>query len=130
MFQGPSTSLPDATTDGVRFDFEASSAAQSVARRPADERTAPAWSAPQRMLQQDDALVSSLLGSVSSGDTLLDGWAERVQPLDASSGPRELLGHAPSFDDDRLDGIPLSPPPAPLRLPWLPSAAAAEAGRS
>ena len=28
--------------------------------------------------------------------------------------------HAPSFDDDRLDGIPLSPPPAPLRLPWLP----------
>ena len=120
MFRGPSTSLPDAPADGVRFDFEASSAAQSVARRPADERTAPAWSAPQRMLQQDDALVSSLLGSVSSGDSLLDGWAERVQPLDASSGPRELLGHAPSFDGDRLDGIPLSPPPAPLRLPWLP----------
>ena len=117
MFRGPSTSLPDAPADGVRFDFEASSAAQSVARRPADERTAPAWSAPQRMLQQDHALVSSLLGSVSSGDSLLDGWAERVQPLDASSGPRELLGHAPSFD---VDGIPLSPPPAPLRLPWLP----------
>ena len=119
MFRGPSTSLPDATADGVRFDFGASSA-QSVAHRPADERTAPAWSALQRMLQQDDALVSSLLESVASGDTLLDGWAERVQPLDASSVPRELLEHAPSFDDDRLDGIPLSPPPAPLRLPWLP----------
>ena len=72
------------------------------------------------MLGQDEALVSSLLESVSGGDTLLDGGAERVQPLDASSVPRELLEHAPSFDDDRLDSIPLSPPPAPLRLPWLP----------
>ena len=119
MFQGPSTSMPDATTDGVRFDFGASSA-QSVAHRPADESTAPAWSALRRMLGQDEALVSSLLESVATGDTLLDGWAERVQPLDASSVPRELLEHAPSFDDDRLDGVPLSPPPAPLRLPWLP----------
>ena len=119
MFQGPSTSMPDATTDGVRFDFGASSA-QSVAHRPADERTAPAWSALRRMLGQDEALVSSLLESVATGDTLLDGWAERVQPLDASAVPRELLEHAPSFDDDRLDSVPLSPPPAPLRLPWLP----------
>lgn len=119
MFRGPATSLPDAASDGVQFDFGASSA-QSVAHRPADERTAPAWSALQRMLGQDEALVSSLLESVAGGDTLLDGWAERVQPLDASSVPRELLEHAPSFDDDRLDSIPLSPPPAPLRLPWLP----------
>ena len=119
MFRGPATSLPDAASDGVQFDFGASSA-QSVAHRPADERTAPAWSALQRMLKQDEALVNSLLESVAGGDSLLDGWAERVQPLDASSVPRELLEHAPSFDDDRLDGIPLSPPPAPLRLPWLP----------
>ena len=119
MFRGPATSLPDAASDGVQFDFGASSA-QSVAHRPADERTAPAWSALQRMLGQDEALVTSLLESVAGGDTLLDGWAERVQPLDASSVPRELLEHAPSFDDDRLDSIPLSPPPAPLRLPWLP----------
>ena len=102
MFRGPATSLPDAASDGVQFDFGASSA-QSVAHRPADERTAPAWSALQRMLGQDEALVSSLLESVAGGDTLLDGWAERVQPLDASSVPRELLEHAPSFDDDRLE---------------------------
>ena len=119
MFRGPASTLPDASAEGVRFDFGASSA-QSVAHRPADERTAPAWSALQRMLRQDEALVSSLLESVASGDTLLDGWAERVQPLDASSVPRELLEQAPSFDDDRLDGVPLSPPPEPLRLPWLP----------
>ena len=119
MFRGPATSLPDATADGVQFDFGASSM-QSVARRPAEERTSPAWGALQRMLRQDQDLVSSLLASVASGDTLLDGWAERVQPLDASSVPRELLEHAPSFEDDRLDGVPLSPPPAPLRLPWLP----------
>lgn len=119
MSRGPATSLPDASAEGVRFDFGASSA-QSVARRPADERTAPAWSALQRILKQDEALVSSLGDSVSAGDTLLDGWAERVQPLDASSVPRDLLEHAPSFDDDHLDGVPLSPPPEPLRLPWLP----------
>ena len=119
MFRGPATSLPDADAEDVRFDFGASSA-QSVARRPADERTGPAWGALQRMLRQDEALVSSLLESVAAGDSLLDGWAERVQPLDASAVPRELLEHAPSFDDDRLDGVPLSPPPEPLRLPWLP----------
>ena len=119
MFRGPSTDLPDDTVEGVRFDFGASSA-QSVARRPADERTAPAWGALQRMLQQDEALADSILKSVAGGDTLLEGWAERVQPLDASSVPRELLEHAPSFDDERLDNVLLSPPLEPLRLSWLP----------
>ena len=119
MFRGPATVLPDDTVEGVQFDFGASSA-RSVARRPADERTAPAWSALQRMLRQDEALADSILESVAGGDTLLEGWAERVQPLDTSSVPRELLEHAPSFDDERLDNVLLSPPLEPLRLSWLP----------
>ena len=96
----------DAAPDGAQFDFGASSA-QSVAHRPADERTAPAWDALQRMIGWDEAPVTSLLESVAGGDTLLDGWAERVQPLDAPSVPRELLEHAPSFDDGA--GLPRHP---------------------
>ena len=121
MFRCPVTEMPDASqTDTVQFDFGAS-AIRSVAQRPADERTAPAWDALQRMLRQDQALVDSLLESVAAGDSLLDGWAERVQPLDASSVPRDLLEHAPSFEDDRLDGIPLSPPPAPTPSLYQPA---------
>ena len=66
----------DAAPDGAQFDFGASSA-QSVAHRPADERTAPAWDALQRMIGLDEAPVTSLLESVAGGDTLLDGWADR-----------------------------------------------------
>ena len=72
MFRGPATSLPDAAPDGAQFDFGASSA-QSVAHRPADERTAPAWSALQRMIGWDEAPVTSLLESVARGGT--PSWA-------------------------------------------------------
>ena len=66
----------DAAPDGAQFDFGASSA-QSVAHRPADERTAPARYALQRMFSLDEAPVTSLLESVAGGDTLLDGWADK-----------------------------------------------------
>ena len=119
----------DAAPDGAQFDFGASSA-QSVAHRPADERTAPAWDALQRMIGLDEAPVTSLLESVAGGDTLLDGWAERVQPLDAPSVPRELLEHAPSFDDGRMDRVPPQPSAGTAPPPLAPPAAAAEASLS
>ena len=81
MFRCATTALPDAVSaDGVKFDFGASSM-QSVASRPADERTAPAWAAVERMLRQDEEHGASVLHDALGGDVLLDGWAEQIRPL-------------------------------------------------
>ena len=65
-------------------------------------------------------LVESILADVAAGDTLLEGWGERILPFDVAAIPPDLLENAPTFDDPQLDGIPLSNIAPPLRLPWLP----------
>ena len=59
------------------------------------------------MFGLDEAPVTSLLESVAGGDTLLDGWADKCSLWTPPSVPRELLEHAPSFDDGA--GLPRHP---------------------
>ena len=120
MFRGPVAELPDEPSpDGVLFKFGAS-ASRSALKRPAAQEGTPLWSAFQEMLANDQLLADSILADVADGGTLLEGWAERIQPFDVSAIPQDLLDHAPTFDDNRLDGVPLDRILAPLRTPWLP----------
>lgn len=120
MFRAPVEELPDAPApDGVLFKYGASNS-RSVLTRPAAEESNPVWPALRSMLASDRQLVDSILADVMAGDTLLEGWAERVQPFEISTIPQDLIENAPTFDDDRLDGVPLDRILPPLRTSWLP----------
>ena len=120
MFRASVTQLPDEpTSDGVLFKFGAT-ASRSVLSRPTEEVGTPMWSAFQEMVANDRLLADSILADVAAGDTILSDWAERIQPFDITAIPQQLLENAPTFDDDRLDGVPLNRIQTPLRTPWLP----------
>ena len=55
----------------------------------------------------------------NNADSLLDGWAERITPLELSEVPDELLYQLPDFSDHTLDHVPFSPIQPPLQTPWL-----------
>lgn len=46
----------------------------------------------------------------SKPGAILEGWAERVEPLNVGDVPGHLLEHLPDFSDRRLDRVLLPPP--------------------
>ena len=105
--------------DALEFRFGAASAT-SIAREPCFSTTQgpPAWRALSRCAEADDCLREAFARVPSDG--LLDGWLERILPLDVDTIPPELLQHLPTFDDDQLDTVPLTPVYAPLETQWIP----------
>ena len=125
MFTKPSALLPDSILDsseeGVVFKFGAS-AARSVIRRPLldSEQSPPAWRALNAMAKADRCLIDSILADVERGDSLLEGWAEQVCPLNVAEVPEGLMAALPDFSDPKLDFVALTTVPRPIRTPWLP----------
>ena len=78
----------------------------------------PSWRALAQLVSADSELMSAL--GEAAWDNLLSGWREAIRPIDTGEIPPGLLANLPSFDDERLDLVPLSLVPEPASTPWLP----------
>ena len=78
----------------------------------------PSWRALAQLVSADSELMSAL--GEAAWDSLLSGWREAIRPIDTGEIPPGLLANLPSFDDERLDLVPLSLVPEPASTPWLP----------
>ena len=121
-FIGPTEQLADtplsSTPDASSFSF-GSTPASLLIRRPlvVGEDGPPAATALASLLQADRWLASAL---EASSDARLEGWRQRIAPLNVDDVPAGLVEQLPSFDDSRLDGLALSPVPDPVSTSWLP----------
>ena len=123
MFIKPVQTLTDAqlSSSVAQFNFGVEHSRSAIARPALDsENSPPSWQALARLFAADSALVAGLTAATMTGDSLLEGWAERVTPLVVGDVPPHLIENLPDFGDARLDSTPLSAPPRPIRTPWLP----------
>ena len=55
----------------------------------------------------------------AAGDTESNHWADVIRPEELQDVPPDLLSHLPSFEDERLDQLMLTPPHVPPYRPRL-----------
>ena len=120
-FVKPVSQLADApAADGHAIFRFGATPTRSLLRQPLleNEASPPLWAALARLEKADKALLAGL--AAEAGDPLLDGWAERVTPFDATSIPSSLMDALPDFEDTALDTVLLSAVRPPIETPWMP----------
>ena len=121
-FVKPMSQMVDFASAGsapaVTFRFGAAPATSLLRRPIASLASPPAWRALADSIHSGQLLESAL--RAERLDHLLDGWLERITPLDSTAIPPEMLDQLWNFADERLSQAALSPVKPPLRTPWLP----------
>ena len=107
--------------EGVRTMFRfGSMTATSILRSPPPDAVVgpPAWVELARGRRQDAILAEALRRA--GNDPLLEGWLERISPLDPSLIPPSFLRTLPGAHADYLDELPFAPPYSPPNTSWIP----------